>query len=252
MQVDPIKPMLTPPGTKHLKLNCDILLSKFAFKFNLRRYSSVLIYNSAYPVDSHHIDELKGYSRTATNMHATLEGRGVHVARNRPDLLWAVQNFNFYNLNNSGMSGDTLMGNLTDSVMLGALGMADHSLENLHGMFRSKSMAPIHRPHDDDQVLANLGAHQDGELRADYTADLRRLRDKVCGSIRPMQVEGRPVSGRDFALNIERWVLYGHINIAEDSEGVHFVDKKMQGHVTEVMAAYTKVGRCSLTLSNPS
>jgi hypothetical protein len=33
-----MEPMLTPPGTKHLKLNCVILLSTFAFNFNLRRY----------------------------------------------------------------------------------------------------------------------------------------------------------------------------------------------------------------------
>ena len=38
MQVDPIKPKLKPPGTKRLKLNCDIVLSTPAFKFNLRRY----------------------------------------------------------------------------------------------------------------------------------------------------------------------------------------------------------------------
>ena len=38
MQVDPVKPMLKPPGTKHLKLKCDMLLSTFAFKINLRRY----------------------------------------------------------------------------------------------------------------------------------------------------------------------------------------------------------------------
>ena len=39
MQVDPIKPTLKPPGTKHLKLKCEILLSTSAFKFNLRRYN---------------------------------------------------------------------------------------------------------------------------------------------------------------------------------------------------------------------
>ena len=39
MQIDPIKSMLKPPGTKHLKLKCDMLLSTFAFKFNLHRYS---------------------------------------------------------------------------------------------------------------------------------------------------------------------------------------------------------------------
>ena len=33
-------PRLKPPGTKRLKLKCDIVLSSFAFKFNLRRYNS--------------------------------------------------------------------------------------------------------------------------------------------------------------------------------------------------------------------
>jgi len=39
VQVDPITPKLKPPGTQHLKLNCDILLSTSAFKFNSRRYT---------------------------------------------------------------------------------------------------------------------------------------------------------------------------------------------------------------------
>ena len=39
MQVDPMKSMLKPPGTKHLKLKRDILLSTFAFKIKLRRYT---------------------------------------------------------------------------------------------------------------------------------------------------------------------------------------------------------------------
>jgi hypothetical protein len=34
-----MKPILKPPGTEHLKLKCDVLLSTFAFKFNLRRYT---------------------------------------------------------------------------------------------------------------------------------------------------------------------------------------------------------------------
>jgi hypothetical protein len=38
VQVDPIKTQLKPPGTKRLKLNCDVLLSTSAFKFNSRRY----------------------------------------------------------------------------------------------------------------------------------------------------------------------------------------------------------------------
>ena len=39
MQVDPIKPRLKAPGTRRLKLQYDELLSTFAFKFDLRRYT---------------------------------------------------------------------------------------------------------------------------------------------------------------------------------------------------------------------
>jgi hypothetical protein len=39
LQVDPMKPILKPPGTEHLKLECDIPPSTFGFKFNLCRYS---------------------------------------------------------------------------------------------------------------------------------------------------------------------------------------------------------------------
>jgi hypothetical protein len=39
VQVDPFKPKLKPPGTMRLKLYSDALLSTFAFKFGLRRYT---------------------------------------------------------------------------------------------------------------------------------------------------------------------------------------------------------------------
>jgi len=39
VHVDPIRPRLKAPGSPHLKLKCGDLLSNFAFKFNLRRYS---------------------------------------------------------------------------------------------------------------------------------------------------------------------------------------------------------------------
>jgi len=41
VQVDPIKPTLTAPGTELLKSKSDESPSKFAFKFNLRRYVKV-------------------------------------------------------------------------------------------------------------------------------------------------------------------------------------------------------------------
>ena len=45
MQVDPITPKLKGPGSKRLKLKHDRLLSicyRFAFTFNLRRYTVAL------------------------------------------------------------------------------------------------------------------------------------------------------------------------------------------------------------------
>jgi hypothetical protein len=39
VRVDPIKPTLKAPGTIRLKLHYDKLLSTFAFKFYLRRYT---------------------------------------------------------------------------------------------------------------------------------------------------------------------------------------------------------------------
>ena len=47
MQVDPMKPKLKAPRTKHLKLKCDMLLSTFAFKFNLCRYIEVIDFRNA-------------------------------------------------------------------------------------------------------------------------------------------------------------------------------------------------------------
>ena len=40
VQIDPMKPSLKAHGTKRLQLKFDILLSNFAFKFNLRRYTT--------------------------------------------------------------------------------------------------------------------------------------------------------------------------------------------------------------------
>jgi hypothetical protein len=42
VQVDPIKPTLEELRTERLKLECGELLSSFAFKLNLRRYTEEL------------------------------------------------------------------------------------------------------------------------------------------------------------------------------------------------------------------
>ena len=41
--------MLKPPGRNRLTLKCDVLLSNFVFKFNLRRYTAVVLAVKAEP-----------------------------------------------------------------------------------------------------------------------------------------------------------------------------------------------------------
>ena len=56
MQVDLIKPALKAPGVEPFKPTCDVLLSNFAFNFNLRHYTveifeNILSNNIAWPPD---------------------------------------------------------------------------------------------------------------------------------------------------------------------------------------------------------
>jgi hypothetical protein len=55
VQVHPVKPTLKAPGTKRLKLKYNILLSSFAFNFNLRQYSRATA-RAALPSSSAPID----------------------------------------------------------------------------------------------------------------------------------------------------------------------------------------------------
>ena len=43
VQVESMNPTLKAPGSERLKLECHMLLSTSAFKFNLRRYSAGLV-----------------------------------------------------------------------------------------------------------------------------------------------------------------------------------------------------------------
>jgi len=49
VQLEPMKPKLKPPGSERSKPKCDDLLSRFAFKVNLRHYvMAVNTYNAFY------------------------------------------------------------------------------------------------------------------------------------------------------------------------------------------------------------
>jgi len=55
VQVDPIKPTLKAPGIRLLKLKRDKVLSGFAFNFNLRRHTKVVISGGSTSLTSHFV-----------------------------------------------------------------------------------------------------------------------------------------------------------------------------------------------------
>jgi hypothetical protein len=73
-----MKPKLKPPGTKRLKLQCDILLSTSAFKFNLRHYIEEPI-NEFYSTSSGVTPTIQvayvGSGRFTTHWTTTLAGQ---------------------------------------------------------------------------------------------------------------------------------------------------------------------------------
>ena len=79
MQVDPIKPMLKAPGTERLKLEYDELLSTFAFKFNLRRYTKVIV--EVIPTDASVAENLSAGGLTDADINKEIEDSGIKVGR---------------------------------------------------------------------------------------------------------------------------------------------------------------------------
>jgi hypothetical protein len=77
--------MLKPPGTKRLKLKYDELLSKFAYKFDLRRYTWVVIDSSINP------EQMEFYASDASR-GGVLEPEGVvDIKFRREDLVKAMK-----------------------------------------------------------------------------------------------------------------------------------------------------------------
>ena len=68
MQVDPIKPTLKPTGTKVLKVKGDVLVSNFAFNFNLRHHILAASITIAVEIEA------------ATSAAATAAGAAVQAA----------------------------------------------------------------------------------------------------------------------------------------------------------------------------
>ena len=95
MQVDPITSKLKPPGTKRLKVKCDILLSNAGFKFNLSRYTKVAHWENQQRITSSAMASRRAENEVLLERTAaaaallerrTVPGRGLHSSTSQLNL----------------------------------------------------------------------------------------------------------------------------------------------------------------------
>ena len=85
----------------------------------------------------------------------------------------------------------------------------------LNVLFKSIQLLPVRRPHQSDEVVANLNAHATEELSEEYISDCKRVRTASYASLDVEVIR----SGPEFASRIEQWVLHGHIVLESSSGG---------------------------------
>jgi hypothetical protein len=117
--------------------------------------SSVLIFNSMFPVDASTVKSLNLFGKEAVGVLKELSMHHTAVSRRPAHLLWVVQNFNFYNLQNSHMTVEQLHSTLSNGTGVSADSMAATRLLGsstkikrglLDALFASSRMLPVRVP----------------------------------------------------------------------------------------------------------
>lgn len=186
-------------------------------------FSNVMIFNSIFPVDAGTVRMIEGHCRHAMLVLQELEDAHIIYNKNsRPAFVWAVQNFNLFNLKNSDMTETELLSMLEDTsdatfaekkqaqAIFG--GRGGPNLNLLNTLFTRISLVPVRRPHEKDEVVANLADYPMEELSKDYVQDVKRVRTTAFEGLRAIY------DGPAFAQQIEDWAVHGHI-VLDTQEG---------------------------------
>merc|ERR1719399_395668 len=138
--------------------------------------SSVIIFNTMFPVDASTVANLNAHASHALQMLQALKEGGQEVRRMRPRLIWSVQCFNIFNLQNSGMQAEDLLASLRNASRPAAsepavavLGEAASSTSTwlVERLFEEQQLIPVRRPHHSDEVVANLAKYNSSVLSQD-------------------------------------------------------------------------------------
>ena len=152
--------------------------------------ASVLIFNTAFPVDASTVHMLGRFASHALAVLTELNRHATAVSRRPPALVWVVQNFNLHNLANSHMTVDELHEALHASSTSSTAGELPPAAAQLLGragkgmrrgllgsLFASQHLHPVRRPHPSDEVVANLAKHSSSELTKEYLSDAAKLKE---------------------------------------------------------------------------
>jgi len=202
--------------------------------------SSVLIFNTMFPVDASTVSSLNAHANHALQMLQALKESGQEVRRTRPRLIWSVQSFNIYNLHNSGMGADDLLSSLRNASQpsssesaLAVLGEAGSSASVwlVERLFEEQQLIPVRRPHHSDEVVANLAKYNSSMLSPDYLQDLEHLRLASMRHTRPVHrckekdtlsaadhCTAELLHGSEFVELLGGWLKHGFILDQSDLE----------------------------------
>ena len=203
--------------------------------------SSAVIFNSMFPVDASTAASLNAHASHALQMLQALKDGKSSVRRKRPRLIWSVQGFNVYNLRNSGMEPEDLLsalrnaskptGHVHGSEVLGDVATSA-SAWLVETLFEDQQLVPVRRPHQSDEIVANLGKYESSLLSKEYVHDVDHLREATTRGLHPVHrckedgamvvpVVGcirRAWAGSEFVRALEGWLKDGFILDQSDLE----------------------------------
>ncbi|KAJ1628136.1 guanylate-binding protein [Pavlovales sp. CCMP2436] len=95
-------------------------------------------------------------------------------------------------------------------------------------IFGHVQLHPLHAPHHDDEVLADLSLAEDSQLSPAYVRDTAQLRRKCARRLAAVSMGGTELSGEALYWHLERWQLEGRVDVPEPNVAAAIVEAKLR------------------------
>lgn len=106
-------------------------------------------------------------------------------------------------------------------------------------VFRSVELVPLHAPHHDDDILADLSAATDAQLSREYVRDMADLFKRCARRLQPMRLAGVELNGEACFWRVERWLLEGRVHMPEPSVAASIVEAQLRRACALLLREYS-------------